>query len=111
MKIAIPIAAGKVALHFGHCKEFAVIETQDDSIISETVMTPPHHEPGVLPKWMKEVVKADKVIAGGMGSMAANLFRDYGIEVITGATAADPKTVVEQYLANKLETGDNSCDH
>ena len=27
MKIAIPVAAGKLSAHFGHCEEFAIFES------------------------------------------------------------------------------------
>ena len=28
MKFAIPLADGKLTAHFGHCREFAIIETE-----------------------------------------------------------------------------------
>ena len=29
MKIAIPIVEGSLAMHFGHCEQFAVLEVDD----------------------------------------------------------------------------------
>ena len=37
MKFAIPVAEGKLAAHFGHCKEFAIVDVQDNEI-KNTVM-------------------------------------------------------------------------
>ena len=50
MKIAIPLAAGKMSEHFGHAEQFVIIEadTTSKQIINTTHLTPPAHEPGVL---------------------------------------------------------------
>ena len=29
MKVAIPLAEGKLTAHFGHCQEFALVEVED----------------------------------------------------------------------------------
>jgi len=56
MKIAIPLANGKLTLHFGHCEQFALVdvEVQNKKIIKRTDLIPPPHEPGLLPKWLAE---------------------------------------------------------
>ena len=111
MKFALPTANGKLCMHFGHCEQFALIETNENNeIISEQMLTPPPHEPGVLPKWLAEK-GATCIIAGGMGQRAVGLFSENNIKVVTGAQAKAPKELVENYLGNKLETGANCCDH
>ncbi|MBW1866247.1 MAG: ATPase, partial [Deltaproteobacteria bacterium] len=55
MKFAIPMAEGKLAAHFGHVREFAIIEVEDGQIKNKEVHTPPAHEPGVLPRWLHEM--------------------------------------------------------
>jgi len=110
MKIAIPTAEGKLALHFGHAKEFAIIEVDGDQINNQQMLEPPPHEPGVLPQWLHEL-GVDIVIAGGMGGRALNLFAQKGIKVLTGAPARPPQEVASQYLSNTLETTENVCDH
>jgi len=110
MKIAIPVAEGKLCMHFGHCQQFAVVEVENEEIKNKEMLTPPAHEPGVLPQWLNEV-GAKVVIAGGMGGRAIQFFDQYGIRVIVGAPSLDPEQVVEQYLAGTLETGGNVCDH
>ena len=110
MKFAIPMAGGKLTAHFGHCQEFAILEVDNSEIKNKELMVPPPHEPGVLPKWLSEM-GADVIIAGGMGQRAVGLFSQYGIDVVTGAPAWEPETLVLSYLKNSLKTGDNLCDH
>ena len=110
MKFAIPLAEGKLTAHFGHCREFALIEVQGTEIKSKQLLIPPPHEPGVLPKWLHEL-GADVIIAGGMEQRAVELFGQNGIMVVTGAPALEPELLVRSYLDNSLETGDNLCDH
>jgi predicted Fe-Mo cluster-binding NifX family protein len=107
---AIPVADGKLCSHFGHCEQFALIETEDGRIKDKSMHTPPPHEPGVLPKWLAEQ-GATVVIAGGMGARAQDLFQQKGIKVIVGAAADSPESLVNQYLADTLVTGANICDH
>lgn len=112
MKFAIPMAGGKLTLHFGHCQDFAIIEVKDNQIISKQVLIPPPHEPGVLPAWLHDL-GTNVVIAGGMGHRAIDLFNQAGIEVVTGAEVEEPETLVKNYLNNALVTGANACsdDH
>jgi Mrp family chromosome partitioning ATPase/predicted Fe-Mo cluster-binding NifX family protein len=107
---AVPTAEGKLCSHFGHCDQFALIETEEGEIKGKTMHTPPPHEPGVLPKWLHEM-GAHIIIAGGMGSRAQQLFVENGIRVITGAPMDTPESLVRQYLSDKLVTGANVCDH
>ncbi|MCK5849320.1 MAG: P-loop NTPase [Kiritimatiellae bacterium] len=112
MRIAIPMAAGKLAMHFGHCEQFAIIDVDQTkkTIVNTTMETPPAHEPGLLPKWLGEK-DANIIIAGGMGSRAQDLFTEQGIEVVVGAPAEEPETIVKAYLNGSLQSGDNVCDH
>ncbi|MFH0975169.1 MAG: NifB/NifX family molybdenum-iron cluster-binding protein [Spirochaetota bacterium] len=111
MKYAIPTYGGTLCAHFGHCETFALIDTdQDGKLVTETSVTPPPHEPGLLPKWLSEK-GVNCVIAGGMGSRAQQLFAANGIKVVTGAMGGKPKEIVEQYLKGALQTGANTCDH
>ena len=107
---AVPVAEGKLCAHFGHCEQFALIETENGKIKGKVMHTPPPHEPGVLPKWLHEL-GANIVIAGGMGASAQDLFSKDGIKVITGAPMDPPESLVNQYLSDTLVTGENVCDH
>jgi predicted Fe-Mo cluster-binding NifX family protein len=107
---AVPVAEGKLCAHFGHCDQFALIETEKGQIKGKAMHTPPPHEPGVLPAWLREM-GANIIIAGGMGSRAQDLFNQNGIRVVTGAPQDTPESLVNQYLADSLVTGANVCDH
>ncbi len=110
MKIAIPVAGGKLCAHFGHCEQFALIEVEDKEIKNKELLAPPAHEPGVLPRWLHEQ-GANLIIAGGMGQRAQALFTENGIRVIYGVAGGEPEELVRQYLDNTLEAGENICDH
>jgi ATP-binding protein involved in chromosome partitioning len=107
---AVPVAEGKLCSHFGHCDQFALVETENGQIKGKSMHTPPPHEPGVLPAWLHEM-GANIIIAGGMGSRAQELFNQNGIKVVTGASQGTPESLVTQYLTDCLVTGANVCDH
>ncbi len=109
-KAAVPLANGVLCNHFGHCERFAVVNVKDGKIDGKVELTPPPHEPGVLPRWLSEQ-GVDLVIAGGMGQRAIGLFAERGVRVITGAPVMDPESLVQQYLEGTLVTGANVCDH
>jgi len=112
MKIAIPLADGRLSMHFGHCEQFALVEVDEAAKkAGETeLLTPPAHEPGALPRWLSEQ-GATVIIAGGMGMRAQQLFAQSGIAVIVGAPADTPEQLISAYLDGALQTGDNVCDH
>ncbi len=112
MKIAIPTAEGVLCPHFGHCQQFAVVDVDPDkkSIEGTEMLTPPPHEPGVLPAWLSRM-GCNLIIAGGMGGRAVGMFQQNGVEVVIGAPVAKPEDIVAAYLNGTLTTGDNACDH
>jgi len=112
MKIAIPIAGGRLCMHFGHCEQFALVEVDEatSSPTNTTLLAPPPHEPGTLPRWLHEQ-GATLIIAGGMGHRAQQLFVASGVEVLVGAPADTPENLVKAYLSGTLVSGQNACDH
>ena len=112
MVIAVPVTNGVLAQHFGHCEEFALFEVKADrkTVCDKRVLTPPPHEPGVLPRWLHEQ-GADLIIAGGMGSRAQSLFSENSMKVVVGAPSEGAEEVVKAYLDGSLKTGENVCDH
>jgi len=54
MRIATPVARGKLSLHFGHCDQFAIFDIDDKTskVVKRKDATPPAHAPGVLPRWL-----------------------------------------------------------
>jgi predicted Fe-Mo cluster-binding NifX family protein len=110
MKIAIPLVEGKMSEHFGHAKQFAIIEADATQILNTTLLTPPPHEPGVLPRWLHEQ-GANVIIAGGMGQRAKDLFSQSGIEVKTGKSGGTTEELVSAFLSGALASGGGSCNH
>jgi predicted Fe-Mo cluster-binding NifX family protein len=112
MKIAIPITNGKLAMHFGHCEAFAMVEVDDETkqITTTSMLEAPPHQPGLLPRWLGEH-GATVIIAGGMGQRAQDLFTQQNIEVVVGATPGSPEEIANAYLNGTLVAGPNICDH
>jgi Mrp family chromosome partitioning ATPase/predicted Fe-Mo cluster-binding NifX family protein len=112
MKIAVPVTQGILSSHFGHCEQFVLFDVSADgkTIESRQELTPPPHEPGTFPKWLREQ-GASIVIASGMGARAQSLFTENGVQVVAGTNAGDPEIIVRDFLAGQLKTGANICDH
>jgi predicted Fe-Mo cluster-binding NifX family protein len=110
MKVAVPIADGKLCLHFGHCQYFAIFDMENGAVTGRNDVAPPPHAPGVIPRFLNEQDVA-VILAGGMGQKALELFDQFNIQVVIGAPAVEPLQAVEDYLKGSLQTGANVCDH
>ncbi|MCD6288806.1 MAG: P-loop NTPase [Candidatus Hydrogenedentes bacterium] len=112
MKIAIPLAAGRLSMHFGHCEQFALVDVDSETnkIIHQEIVEAPMHQPGLLPRWLHEQ-NADVIIASGMGQRAQSLFEQNGIHVVVGAPSEPPEQIVAAYMNGTLKAGENICDH
>lgn len=109
-KIAIPVENGVLSGHFGHAKEFALVEVKDSEIVTNELLVPPPHEPGVLPKWLHDMGATD-ILAGGMGQKAIQLFLNNQINVFVGVAQKPVIELVNDLINNALESGANYCDH
>lgn len=107
---AIPTENGVLCAHFGHCQQFAVVEVENNQIISTSNVIPPEHVPGLYPAWVAQLGATD-VIAGGMGQQAITLFNQQKINVFVGAPIDDPSALVKRFLEDKLELNANYCNH
>ncbi|MBN2430048.1 MAG: NifB/NifX family molybdenum-iron cluster-binding protein [Acidobacteria bacterium] len=112
MRIAIPVANGRLCAHFGHCESFAIIDVdmENNSLSSDSTVEAPPHQPGLLPPWLVQH-GVTMVIAGGMGFRAQQLFTAQGIKVLVGAPTDVPAAIVQAWLDGRLQLGDNLCDH
>ena len=107
MRIAVACDDERVSDHFGHCREFHLMDVMDHDVLSHAIIPNPGHTPGYLPRYLHKK-GVDVVISGGMGSKAQELFRKINIDVVTGAQGS-PHTVVEQYLKGQLATDGETC--
>jgi predicted Fe-Mo cluster-binding NifX family protein len=112
VKIAVPLSKGKLAMHFGHCEQFALVNVDlpGKKILNREDVAAPPHERGLLPPWLAER-GVTMVIAWGMGERAKTLFADRGMQVILGSQAEAPEKLVADYMDGKLVEGPNACDH
>ena len=110
MKICIPTSEGKLCGHFGHCDSFtfAEINPETKEIISIEERVPEEGISCQSASWISEQ-GVSKVLAGGMGGRPMMMFAQNGVEVVTGCSELPIKEVLEKYMTNSLETGENSC--
>ncbi|MDD3839510.1 MAG: NifB/NifX family molybdenum-iron cluster-binding protein [Clostridia bacterium] len=107
MNIAIAVKDGKVAQHFGHCDAFKVFDIERGNIVGTKILQNPGHKPGFLPNFLGDK-GIDCIISGGMGASALEIFRQRGIDVITGA-CGDVDDVANGYIKGALKPGENVC--
>ncbi len=96
-----------IAQHFGHCSIFRLVTVEDGHQVAVYDLPSPKHQPGLLPRVLKEH-DVDVIVAGGMGGSAQNLFRQYGIETIVGV-AGDTRSVIEQFVKGQLHSTEEVC--
>ncbi len=110
-KIAVPVdTEGVLDGHFGHCKFFAVFDIEGKLVVSEKKLTPPPHEPGILPKWLAQEGVTD-VLAGGMGNRAIQIFNHHNVNVFVGAPKTKAGELVDGFLTGAIQFSANYCDH
>lgn len=107
MKIAVAVDCGRVAEHFGHCEGFEVFQIEDGQITAKNFVPNPGHRPGFLPNFLGDM-GVSVVIAGGMGESAVRIFKERGIEVLTGLGGSSQEEV-ELYLAGKSKSEGIVC--
>ncbi len=109
-KVAIPLQNGRLCLHFGHCKQFAIIEVKNNTIIGESITTPSPHEHCSYPGWLAEQGVTD-IITSGLGQRAIALFEILNINITVGAQLKNPTELVTDWLTDSLITETNTCNH
>lgn len=108
-KIAIAKQGEIVSAHFGHCDGFEIFEVNSAKVAGRNFVANPGHTPGFLPKFLSEA-GVEVIIAGGMGAMAQNLFKEQDIEVII-STEETVESAIDKYLEGSLESTNSVCDH
>lgn len=110
MKIAVPTEAGRFCTHFGGASHFTFYEIDERSraVVASDTATPPPHERGVFPVWLKEQ-GVNVVLAGGMGPRAVQIFEHFGIRTVIGIEGGDPAQIVRAYLDGTLVATGEGC--
>ncbi|MCK9537206.1 MAG: NifB/NifX family molybdenum-iron cluster-binding protein [Bacilli bacterium] len=111
MKIAIACDKHQISGHFGRCEVFAIYDVSSSGkILKQSIIENPGHRPRFLPEFLA-AININVLITGGIGSQAALIFKEKGINVITGVTGS-AQEAMELYLAGKLKSSDELCqDH
>lgn len=105
MRFAVTAKYKKLCDHFDHCSEFAILDVEDNRIVTENFWSSPPHKFGNLPEWLRYEMKVDVVVAADMSSKMQQLLVEKGIKVVNGATGEYPRTIVENYLDGFPVTG------
>ena len=66
MRVAVACEGEAVGPHFGRCEQFLIADISDSGVEVVEWMPCPPHEPGLLPRVMKER-GVECIIAGGCG--------------------------------------------
>ena len=107
MKIAVPLNGDLVAEHFGHAPYFAVYAIEGNEMEKE-VLTPPPHEPGVIPRWLHSL-GVTHILSGTMGWRAKEFFDSFGIEVVTGVPPISADEAVRAFVTGTLKVSPRFC--
>jgi predicted Fe-Mo cluster-binding NifX family protein len=112
VRVAVPVADGRLVRHFGHCEEFMAFDadTEADSVGSPGALHTLPHGVGFLPERPKDE-GGDIAVAGGTGRRAQRLFAQIGVGAIAGAACDDPRAIVQDRLSGGPVTGDAAGDH
>lgn len=111
MKIALPNIDNIVNPHFGTSKSFVIVNVENNKITNtQEVSTAElaHQHESLADLLVKNGVSL--VITGGIGGGAIGGLKNYGLEVIKGASG-DYKTVVHQYIDGTLQDKNQVCNH
>ena len=112
IRIAIPVADGRMHGHFGGCREFVIVDadTQNRVVIASTTIAAPPHKPGLFPRWLREQ-GVRVVIASGIGKGCLNNFTVNGVVVLAGEVNARVEAIVAAYLAGQLTGTPEGCQN
>ena len=107
MKVAISTDAGSVSAHFGRCPQYTVVDIENGSVLTREEVANPGHQPGLIPKFLKER-GVDCMVAGGMGTRAIMLFEELGMQTILGVSGGIDN-VIGQLSRGELKGGESLC--
>jgi predicted Fe-Mo cluster-binding NifX family protein len=116
MRIAVPVTAGRIPNHLGHCETFLIADVDNGRITREIELPNPGHGPGGPPPVFVAEQGVTHVLAWGMPPHAQGLFAQAGIEIQLGATGP-ARAALRAYLdatiqltTEALDAG-GSCGH
>ncbi|MBN2481563.1 MAG: NifB/NifX family molybdenum-iron cluster-binding protein [Bacteroidales bacterium] len=110
MKIAIPTRGTKLDHHFGHCESYTVMTVDDDKNIIGSEVLPATAGCGCKSD-IASVLREKGVtimLAGNMGTGAADILGQHGIEVYRGCSG-NVRALAEAFLAGAIADSGSPC--
>ena len=87
-----------------------MLDTQKKIVVETKTLTPPAHEPGVIPTWIA-AQGTDVLLTGGLGESARRILADKGVDVIVGVASDNAEKVAKDFLNDTLKIAGNQCNH
>jgi predicted Fe-Mo cluster-binding NifX family protein len=109
MRVAIPVTAGRIPNHFGHCEAFLVADVADGAVTGQRLLPNPRHGPGGPPPAFVASQGVTQVLAWGIPPHAAEVLRGMGIAVQLGVTG-EPAEALRGFLAGTLALATDGLD-
>lgn len=107
MRYAISTEGEFVSAHFGRCPSFTLVDIEDGQAKAQEVVENPGHQPGAIPRFLKEKGVAC-IVAGGMGARAQGFFDELKMRAIVGVWGRVDE-VIAQLAAGTLRGGASTC--
>jgi len=109
MRYAIAVERDQVAAHFGRCERYELADIEGDQVVARQALANPGHEPGFLPRYLKEH-GVQVVVCGGAGPRAVDLLAQLGVGISTGVSGGVDQVIAA--IANgELISGESTCEH
>ncbi len=112
IKIAIPTDEpdgmnGKRSGHFGHCKEFTLVDIENGAVTNLVRLDNIPHPAGgcMAPVQLLKDNQVDSIVVGGIGANPFKRFEEVGIKVIFAdlGQCPDVQSAVDGFLSGKLQ--------
>lgn len=107
MLTAIATDGNAVSAHFGRCSCYTLTDIEAGAVKNIEKVSNPGHEPGAIPRFLHEM-GAKRIVCGGMGARATELFSQFGIEIITGI-GGPVDEVLSKLAQGTLVGGESLC--
>ncbi|MEO0280914.1 MAG: NifB/NifX family molybdenum-iron cluster-binding protein [candidate division WOR-3 bacterium] len=110
MRIAIAGENNNLSSHFGHSPQFFIYEIENGNVKLIEQLTPPPHQPGVIPNWLSKQ-NIEVVIVGSIGDNAKKILEFKKIKVIEGVKIDAVENIARDFANDSLKFGEKTCHH
>ncbi|MBP3654877.1 MAG: NifB/NifX family molybdenum-iron cluster-binding protein, partial [Oscillospiraceae bacterium] len=101
MRIAVTYEDGQIFQHFGHTQHFKLYVVENGKVVTTEVLPTLGSGHGALANFL-QMMHADVLICGGIGSGAQNALAQVGIKLY-GGVSGDADEAVEALLNGELD--------